>query len=234
MPAVPSLRLSLAAACRPPPHRIRRRCGCLPGPASREGGSCRQLSGMNLNCRTLGKTVTLEWLLSVNWRILQVNRSACYSPGQFTLETARPDSSYTRGSPGEARRATCRLVCFRAACPQPCGDKVIFTGGKVAHLGSLTVDGSRGSVPVIPCPGRQDPTGGAGDSGSGPVCRPRVSSEFCGLHVQSSGRPPEPRVGGRGVAGRVPGGRSLLKSESTLGAEPHDAQPQQAPRRCRD
>lgn len=142
--------------------------------------------------------------------------------------------SYRRGSPGEACRATCLLVCFRAACPQPCGDRVIFTGGKVAHLGSLTVDGGRGSVPVTPCPGQQDPTGGAGDASLGLVCPPRVSSEFCGLRVQSSGRPPEPRVGGRGVDGGVPGGRSLLMSESMPGAELHDAQPQQAPRWCHD
>lgn len=37
---------------------------------SQEGGSSRQLSVLNLNRLTLGKTVTLQWLSSVNWRIL--------------------------------------------------------------------------------------------------------------------------------------------------------------------
>lgn len=117
MPAVPSLRLSLAAACRPPPHRIRRRCGCLPGPTSREGGSCRQLSAMNLNCRTLGKTVTLEWLLSMNWRLLQVNRSPCHSPGQFTLKTAQPDSQLQTGVSGGGAQGHLPPALFPGCVP---------------------------------------------------------------------------------------------------------------------
>lgn len=95
-------------------------------------------------------------------------------------------------------------------------------GGKVARLDSLAVDGGRGSVPVTPRPGQQAPAGGVGDASSGLVCQPRVSSEFCGLRVQSPGRPLEPRVGGRGVAGSVWGGGSLLMSESILAAGAHD------------